>query len=306
MFSIRVTPLGPNLRVLEDLVGDDVEEFLKERRNWWGQWFVDIKPWQPTDVDKESLAWLKISGNPCHVWGESFFQSIVNSIGRHVKCNEETMLQARMSESSVCAILGGLKKVNISINANIDGSLFCTHVMEEDFNFNAKIPTQGNRGWDDDSAESVFSMEEEAKVRLNKVGMEEFREATEVQTGSDGSVEIEAADRVVLSHIEKDFIRIKEGVKSKNIKALFYLHKKENVAAKESAKDVAFNVSKGDGDNSDCSRVGNTSEGYLINNAEKSLPIVSSGPEVFLGPYEENSSFDQGVVALNNGPAIFD
>lgn len=177
-------------------------------------------------MDEERLAWLKISGTLCHVWGESFFQSIVNSIGRYVKCDEETLLQTKMSEARVFVRLGWLKKVDISIKAIIDDSKFCIHLMEEDFNFNAKALIQGNRGWDDDSTEYVFSMEEETEGRMDMVGLKKFKESTEVQIGSYGSMEIEAAERVVLSHIEEDIIQKKEGVKSKNKKAQFDLHKK--------------------------------------------------------------------------------
>lgn len=66
IFSIRVTPLGPNICLLEDLIGEDVGVFLEERRLWWEQWFDSIRPWEPTDVDKERMLWLKIYGVPCH------------------------------------------------------------------------------------------------------------------------------------------------------------------------------------------------------------------------------------------------
>lgn len=45
---------------------------------------------------------------------------MINLIEMYVKCDEETLLQTRMSEVRVCVRLGGLKKANISIKAIID------------------------------------------------------------------------------------------------------------------------------------------------------------------------------------------
>lgn len=110
MFSIRVTILGPNLCLLEDLVGEDVDALLQERKEWWELLFVSVKPWQPTDVDPERLLWLKIYGVPCHAWGESLFRSLLDSIGRYVKSDKETMLKLRMDEARICLRYRGRRK----------------------------------------------------------------------------------------------------------------------------------------------------------------------------------------------------
>lgn len=73
LFSIRVTLLGPNLCLLEDLVGSEIETFLEEMKGWWEQRFSSFKPWEPTRIDLERFAWIKIRGIPCHVGGESLF-----------------------------------------------------------------------------------------------------------------------------------------------------------------------------------------------------------------------------------------
>lgn len=66
LFSIRVTSLGPNLCLLEDLVGGEIESFLEERKGWWEQWFTSFKPWEPKDIDAERFVWIKLRGIPCH------------------------------------------------------------------------------------------------------------------------------------------------------------------------------------------------------------------------------------------------
>lgn len=81
IFTIRVTPTGPKLCLLEDLEGDDVEAFLVERKLWWEKWFISIKPWHPSDVDTERMVWRKVMGVPCHARGESLFKVIANEVG---------------------------------------------------------------------------------------------------------------------------------------------------------------------------------------------------------------------------------
>lgn len=73
LFSIRVTIMGPNLCLLEDLVGNDVASLVSERKEWWNQFFVSINPWKPSDVDYERIVWINLFGIPCNAWGESFF-----------------------------------------------------------------------------------------------------------------------------------------------------------------------------------------------------------------------------------------
>lgn len=60
IFTIIVMPLGPNFRLLEDLIYGEVEIFIEERKDWWGEWFSCIHAWKPSDIDSELLAWLKI------------------------------------------------------------------------------------------------------------------------------------------------------------------------------------------------------------------------------------------------------
>lgn len=55
LFYIRVTMLGPNMCILEDLVLGEVEAFLVERKEWWKSLFSRIRPWELEDVAMERL-----------------------------------------------------------------------------------------------------------------------------------------------------------------------------------------------------------------------------------------------------------
>src|SRR4051812_33977004 len=93
MFNIRVTSLGPNFCLLEDLIGGDVECFVEERKYWWEQWFSFVKSWKPQDVDTERFVWLRVMGVPCHAWGERCFTILVKERGLFVKSDESTSLK---------------------------------------------------------------------------------------------------------------------------------------------------------------------------------------------------------------------
>ncbi|XP_058733331.1 uncharacterized protein LOC131604934 [Vicia villosa] len=102
LFSIRITLLGPNLCVLEDLVCGEVEALIEERRGWWENWFSVLRPWVPNDVDQERFTCLRISGIPCNAWGEGFFKLVTEIVGIFIKCEESTETRIKMDEASVC------------------------------------------------------------------------------------------------------------------------------------------------------------------------------------------------------------
>lgn len=120
LFSIKVTILGPNICLLEDLVGEDMESMLLERKDWWDLLFVSIKPWKPSNIDDERLVWIKTYGIPCHARGESLFRSLVDSIGRFVKTDEETKLTSRMDVTRICLGYKGKERVFATIKVVIN------------------------------------------------------------------------------------------------------------------------------------------------------------------------------------------
>lgn len=133
LFSIRVTPLGPNLCLLEDLIEGEVEVLVEERKSWWEQWFFNIKPWDPLDIDDERYAWIRIFGVHCHVWGEWFFSTIADSLGHYVRSTEESLVKQRMDEARVCIRIKSMDKVDVSLKFNIEGVLFPIRILEENY-----------------------------------------------------------------------------------------------------------------------------------------------------------------------------
>ncbi|XP_058783963.1 uncharacterized protein LOC131658712 [Vicia villosa] len=67
-FNIKATPLGANLCLLEEQEEGEIKTMIEEDRVWIEQWFSDIHPWSPQDVDNERVTWMRCYGLPCHAW----------------------------------------------------------------------------------------------------------------------------------------------------------------------------------------------------------------------------------------------
>ncbi|XP_058766204.1 uncharacterized protein LOC131639756 [Vicia villosa] len=90
VFSIKVTPVGANLCLLEEMEEGYIGELIGDGSTWWKQWFIDIKPWKSPDVDEERVSWIRINGIPCHPWCAEFFMMLANSFGSFICLDENT------------------------------------------------------------------------------------------------------------------------------------------------------------------------------------------------------------------------
>lgn len=89
-FSVKISPLGPNFCLLEDLKEGIIEELICDSIGWWKQWFRCIRPLQKTDVDSEKVMWIKIFGVPCQAWSMKFSISLANKLGKFIWDDENT------------------------------------------------------------------------------------------------------------------------------------------------------------------------------------------------------------------------
>lgn len=68
LFSIKISPLGANLCLLEELEDGFIAEMIGDSCSCWKRWFHTIRTWQKTDVDNDRLMWVRIHGVPCQTW----------------------------------------------------------------------------------------------------------------------------------------------------------------------------------------------------------------------------------------------
>src|SRR3954470_6783514 len=73
IFSLKITPLGANLCLVEELDKGFIQEMLCDGCSWWKRWFKSLRPWTKGDVDKERVMWVSIHGVPCNIWSVDFF-----------------------------------------------------------------------------------------------------------------------------------------------------------------------------------------------------------------------------------------
>jgi hypothetical protein len=164
-FGVKVTPLGSNLALLEGQEEGEVEALMEDAKDWLVQWFKEIRPWNPKDIDTERLVWLRIYGIPIHAWCDDFFAKVSRPWGcflntDHVTSKKFTMDAARLLIRTSCQ-----KPVDEFIDVNINDEIFHLRVIE-DSHGPMRIVISQPKGKDGRGFDSDCSDEEEEERRL--------------------------------------------------------------------------------------------------------------------------------------------
>ncbi|KAI5416291.1 hypothetical protein KIW84_041368 [Lathyrus oleraceus] len=95
-FSVKVTPMGANLCLLEDLVDGEMKSLIEGGRYWLGKWFKEIRKWKSNDVDLERVMWLRCCGLPCHARNQRFFELVIAMLGVYICSGDNTSTKEKM------------------------------------------------------------------------------------------------------------------------------------------------------------------------------------------------------------------
>lgn len=76
MFAIRVTPLGDNYSLLEELEEGFIDDLISEGGLWWKSWFTEVKKWEEGMIHDDRDVWFRIYGIPTHVWNSYFLHFV--------------------------------------------------------------------------------------------------------------------------------------------------------------------------------------------------------------------------------------
>ncbi|XP_058747156.1 uncharacterized protein LOC131620160 [Vicia villosa] len=79
IFAVKVSPLGGNLCLLEELEKGYIEDFLGSNDCWWSLWFSEVKRWDADSVDEHRDAWVRVYCIPAIAWQSEFFVSLAES-----------------------------------------------------------------------------------------------------------------------------------------------------------------------------------------------------------------------------------
>ncbi|GKV17381.1 hypothetical protein SLEP1_g27896 [Rubroshorea leprosula] len=105
-FSCKVRPMGGRLVLLEGGDKEEMKDLVELAPEWLGQWFEDLKPWNPKLVARERFVWLRCQGVPTHAWGPDFFATIGNFISKsmNIRVNDKPFLIKVMEEEATNGI----------------------------------------------------------------------------------------------------------------------------------------------------------------------------------------------------------
>lgn len=72
IYAIKVSPLGGNLFLLEELEEGYIKDFIGKEVSWCNTWFSTVKKLDEGIIDDHRDIWIKVYGVPVQAW-ESYF-----------------------------------------------------------------------------------------------------------------------------------------------------------------------------------------------------------------------------------------
>lgn len=95
-FSIKVTPLGANKVLLEEMDEGIIQDLISDANEWIHEKFDDIRGWSPAKTDNERVVWVRCHGIPAHAWKEDFFSRLASKFSVFLGVNENTRKKTSM------------------------------------------------------------------------------------------------------------------------------------------------------------------------------------------------------------------
>lgn len=89
-FSIKVTLLGANLVLMEEIEEGIISALISDAHEWLYEKFEDIRGWGPMELDNERVVWVRCHGIPVHAWNNEFFSSLARKFGVFLGVDENT------------------------------------------------------------------------------------------------------------------------------------------------------------------------------------------------------------------------
>lgn len=131
VFAVKISPLGANLCLLEEMEEGYLAYLIGDDNVWWKLWFSKIHPWKASNVDDTRVTWLRFYVIPCHAWCPKFFVSLVDSLGTFVCVHENTARGDILDIARIIVRVPAPFSMKDSLLVSIDGVEF-TILMRED------------------------------------------------------------------------------------------------------------------------------------------------------------------------------
>jgi hypothetical protein len=130
-FGVKVTPLGANLTLLEGQEEGEVQVLIDDAKGWLDQWFKDIRPWNPKEIDNTRVAWLRVFGIPPHAWNDLFFVQLVKPWGEFMRSDDGTTKKLTMDVARILIRTSCQQTVDEFFDVLVNGVKFHLRVVED-------------------------------------------------------------------------------------------------------------------------------------------------------------------------------
>ncbi|GAU33402.1 hypothetical protein TSUD_20950 [Trifolium subterraneum] len=145
-FGVKATPLGANLVLLEDKEDGEIKALMEDACGWLEQWFKDIRPWSPREVDNDRLVWFRVYGIPAHAWNDEFFTMLSKPFGTFLNADDSTSKKLTMDVARLMLRTSGLKPVDELLNVKINDDWFQLRVIEDSYGpMRIVVPSKENK-----------------------------------------------------------------------------------------------------------------------------------------------------------------
>jgi hypothetical protein len=175
-FGVKITPLGSNLALLEGQEDGEVEALLEDAKDWLDQWFTEVRPWIPKDIDLERIVWLRIFGIPAHAWNDEFFARISKPWGSFLNTDDVTNKKLTMDVARILIRTSCQKVVDEFIDVVINGEYFHLRILEDSYGpmriMVSKPQEQDGRVVESDESEANDGEEDERTLAMAEVESE--------------------------------------------------------------------------------------------------------------------------------------
>ncbi|GAU42921.1 hypothetical protein TSUD_283440 [Trifolium subterraneum] len=175
-FGVKVTPLGSSLTLLEGQEDGEIQALLEDAQEWLNQWFREICPWKPEDVDTDRIVWLRVYGIPAHAWNDSFFAQVSKPWGTLMNEDDVTNKKLSMDVARLLIRTSCQKPVDEFIDVKINNKVFHLRVIEDSYGPMRLMvqQTQGQNGRE--ISEDGDDMEEEEEEQQRRLMASEEKE----------------------------------------------------------------------------------------------------------------------------------
>jgi hypothetical protein len=184
-FGVKVTPLGSTLTLLEEQEEGEVQALMVDAKEWLDQWFQEIHPWSPKEIDRDRIVWLRVYCIPVHAWNDQFFTQITKPWGTFINTDDVTskklsMDVARLMIRTSCQIV-----VDEFFDVKINGEFFHLRILEDSYGpMRIPLPQSQSKSVkvnpeDEDEEEDEEEEEEEEEERRLMMGEEDQERESE-------------------------------------------------------------------------------------------------------------------------------